>query len=478
MTATGSPVLATSPEELRRAARALRRLGEELQVAGARAGASSAYGDRWTGLAALEQQARTGALRQLVLLSATPGLEVAQALERCADVAEDAGAQVRSGARRTEQALAEVARLRALGPPPEPLLEEVWRQRLQEAEREAARGRALIAEAEELFDTAQRQAAGVLGRAWSVVQEAPRIWEVGTDLRKAATAIPRKMVQVVRTTDMVLHLARARWAADAGARAVALRRATARLGQLWEQITSPRAGQRFARARFLPGPFGTVISWLSAWGDRRHGGGYAGWRGTITRVLATGALVGGPVALAGLFPPLAPALPVGIGMITVYQSWMLGNAAWDALPAARRYARLVVRHAPAVRDLAVDLVGRARDRAIGRLQDLRTAAVGRVAAVGLKVGRRLEDVRAGVEETLAPLRDPGRWAVGLPRDGVVREQVRDVVAEVVQRLPETASLRDRIRQVGVPIRLPGVPLSPVLRPPVDLGRPPWAGVPG
>lgn len=477
VTAAGRPVLATSPEELRRAARALRRLGEELEAVGARAFASSALGDRWTGLAALEQQARTGALRELVALSAAPGLEVAQALERCAGVAEDAGARVRSGAARVEQALAELARLRALGPPPEPLLEQAWQRRLQEVEQEVARGRRLIAEAEEMFDVAQQQAAGVLGRAWAVVEEAPRLWEVGNDLRKAVTAIPAKLVQVVRTTDMVLNLARARWATDAAARAAALHRATARLERLWQQLTSPRAGQRLARTRFLPGPVGTVLSWFSAWGDRRDGGGYAGWRGDTTRVLATGAVVGGPLALAGFIPGLTPALPVGVGLITVYQTWMLGNAAWDALPAARRYARLAVRHAPAVRDAALRLAGRARDRAVGRLQDLRAQALGRVAAVGLQAGRRLEDVRAGVEETLAPLRDPGRWVIGVPPGDAVGGRVREVVGELVGRLPETRPVRDRIRQVGVPIRLPGVPLGPVLRAPIHLGRLPWTGAP-
>lgn len=471
-----STVLATSPEELRRAARALRRLGEDLQGVGARAAVSGASDHGWTGLAALEQQARAGALRSLVTLTATPGLDVAQALERCADVAEDAGARVRSGARRLEQGLAELARLRTLGPPPEPLLEQAWRSRVQQVEQEVASARALMEQAEHSFEAAQQQAAGVLGRAWAVVEEAPTLWEVGTAVHGVVAALPKKLLRVVRTTDMVISLARARWAADAGARAAALQRGTASLVQLWQQLTSPGRGTVLARARFLPGPVGSAMSWFAAWGDRRDGGGYAGWRGDITRVLATGALVGGPMALAGLFPGLTPALPVGIGLITVYQSWMLGNAAWDALPAARRYARLAVRHAPRVRDAALDLVGRARDRAVGRLTDLRTAALGRVAAVGVQATRRLQDVRAGVEETLAPLRDPGRWRIGLPRDVEVVRPVRELVEDVVGRLPETSPLRDAIRQVGVPVRLPGVPLGPVLRAPVELGRLPWAGV--
>lgn len=467
---TTSSVLATSPEELRRAARTLRRLGEDLEIVGARVASGSQSPDGWGGLAALEQQARTDALRRLVTLSAAPGLEVSRALDRCADVAEDAAAQVRSGARRLEQALAELTRLRALGPPPEPLLEEARRRRVHEVEAEVAHVRALMEQAEDSFDVAQQQAAGVLGRAWSVVEEAPGLWEVGSAVHGAVTALPKKVLQVVRTTDMVVNLARARWAADAAVRTAALQRGTARLAQLWQQLTTPRGGTRLARVRFVPGPVGTVMSWFAAWDDRRDGGGYAGWRGGVTRVLATGALVGGPVTLAGLIPGMQMAVPVGIGLITVYQSWMLGNAAWDALPAARRYARLVVRQAPLVRDAAVDLARRGRARAVERLADLRTTVLSRVASVGLQATRRLEDVRVEVEETLAPLRDPGRWTIGLPRAGEVVRPVRDLVDDLVGKLPGTRPVREQMRRVGVPIRLPGVPLGPVLRAPVELGR--------
>ena len=439
-----SPVLATSPEALRRAARTLRRLGEDLEGLSARVAMSGGFDHGWSGLAALEQQARAGALSRLVSLSAAPGLDVAHALEGCADVAEDAGARVRAGVRRLEQGLAELARLRALGPPLEPLLEEAWHRRVREVEQEVASARTLMEQAEDSFDTAQQQAAGVLVRAWAVVEEAPNLWQVGRAVHGAVTALPKKVLRIVRTTDMVLSLARARWAADAGVRAAALQRGSARLGQLWQQLTSPKTRTFLGRARFLPGPTGTVMSWLSAWGDRRDGGGYAGWRGGVTQVLATGALIGGPVTLAGFIPGMQVAAPVGVGLITVYQSWMLGNAAWDALPTARRYARLAIRHAPRVRDAALDLARRARDRAVGRLTDLRTAALGRVATVGLQATRRMQDVRAGVEDLLG-------------------------------RVPDTEPLRDRIRQVGVPIRLPGVPLGPVLRAPVDLGRLPGMG---
>lgn len=439
MTGPGALVLSTSPEQLRRAARMLRTVSTELEGVGARVQQTDLLGHAWTGLAALEHQARTGALRSLVTLTAAPGIEVARALERCAEVAEDAGARTRAGLRRLEQGLAELGSLRALGPPPEPLLEQAWRRRVADVEQEVELAGRAVAQAEEAFDLAQQQAAGVLGRAWSVVEEAPAVRELADDLRRAVTGIPRHVAHVVRTTDMVISLARARWAAEARARAQALHRATLRLQQLWLQLRSPgEARRRFGRARLVPGPVGWVSAWLAAWSDERDGGGYEGWRGGLTRVLARGALVGGPLAVLGLHPALAPAAPVGLGLISVYQTWMLGNAVWDSLPAVVRYARLAVRHAPVALEAGRAVVGRARERATARLRELRAAGARRAAEVG------------------------GR--------------VRGVADAVVRRLPGTGSVRDRIRQVGVPVRLPAVPLGPVLRAPVDLRRLPWAGV--
>src|SRR5690606_31583084 len=108
------------------------------------------------------------------------------------------------------------------------------------------------------------------------------------------------------------------------------------------------------------------------------------------------------------------------GLISVYQTWMLGNAVWDSLPAVVRYARLAVRHAPVALEAGRAVVGRARERATARLRELRAAGARRAAEVG------------------------GR--------------VRGVADAVVRRLPGTGSVRDRIRQVGGPVRLPAVPL--------------------
>lgn len=440
MSAAGAALLSTSPQELRRAARLLRTLGEELDGVGARALVTGDLADGWTGLAALEHQARVGALHRLVVLAATPGREVAQALDRCAAVAEDAGARARAGLRRAEQGLAELASLRAVGPPPEPVLEQAWRRRLVEVEQEVARARSAVSQAEEAFNLAQQEAAGVLGEAWSVVEEAPLLRDLVGDLRRAATGLPKHVAHLVRTTDMVIWLARARWAAQAQAREAALHRATLRLQQLWLQLRSPReARRRFGRTPLVPGPVGWVSAWLTAWSDARHGGGYDGWRGGLTRVLARGALVGGPMALAGLHPALAPAAPVGLGLISLYQTWMLGNEVWDGLPTVARYARTAVRRAPFPVEVGRAVVGRARDRATARLRQLRAAAAGSALLAG--------------------------------------ERVRDVVEEVLDRSTGTVHLRDRMHQVGVPIRLPAVPLGPVLRAPVDLGRwPPMGGV--
>ncbi|WP_158288667.1 hypothetical protein [Ornithinimicrobium flavum] len=460
VTGAGAVVLATSPEELRRAARVLRTVSDGLEGLGDRVQQADLTGDAWTGLAALEHRARTGALRRLVTLTAAPGLEVAGALERCAEVAEDAGARARAGLRRLEQGMAELRSLRTLGPPPEPLLEQAWRRRVAEVEQEVEQARRAVARAEEVFDLAQREAAGVLGRAWSVVEEAPAVRELAADLRRAVTGLPRHVAHVVRTTDMVVSLARARWAAEAPARALALQRATLRLQELWLQLRAPgEARRRFGRTRLVPGPVGWVSAWLAAWSDVQDGGGYEGWRGGLTRVLARGALVGGPVALMGLHPALAPAAPVGLGLISAYQAWTLGNVVWDSVPTVVRYTRLAVRHAPVVLEAVGAAAVRARNRATARLRELRAAGSRRAAEVGLAGSRRVAEV----------------GLAGSRRVAEVGARVRDVTHEVTWRLPGAGPLRDRIRQVGVPIRLPAVPLGPVLRVPVDLGRSSWAG---
>lgn len=440
-TVTGASVLRTSPEELRRAARQLRAIGTELESLGGKGSAVAGLDGSWRGLAALEQEERTRSVHSLVGLAAAPGRAVAQELDRCADVADDAGARVRSWTARAEDGVAELSMLRGQVPPPEPLLEAAWRRRLEEVEREIERARIRVGDAEADFDRAQQRAAEVIAGAWSVVEELARLGALGKDVRSAARRIPWAVVHTVRTSQMAISFARARFARSAAVRALALQRANAQLQALLAVMVGGGKGPtRVGMARFAPGPVGLILSWVAALSDVRSGGGYQGWRGGTTRVLAAGALVGGPLIVAGVvFPPLAPAAPVGVGLVGLYQAWSIGNAVWDGIPVMVRYARLAVRHAPLVARTGAQLTAVAGVRAAGRLRRLRDLAVVRGYQSAVDLGRRVDDVG-------------------------------EQIGRMVVRLPDSGRLRDRLREVGVPIRLPSTPLGPVLRAPVELGR--------
>lgn len=475
--ARGASVLQTSPEELRAAARLLRGIGEELETLGGRTVSATRLGDGWAGLAALEQQARASSVQGLVVLAAMPGRQVAGALEQCAGVAEASAVRVRTWTRRIEDGVAELAVLRGQGPPPEPLLEAAWRRRLAEVEGEVVRARRFVDEAEGEFDRAQQEAARVISGAWAVVEEVTRLGTLAKQVRRATTQIPWAVVHTVRTTQMAIDLARARWARSAAVRALALQRAREWTGLVRALLVErSKVPVPVGMARFAPGPQGVVLTWLAALSDARHGGGYEGWRGDTTRVLATGALVGGPLTLAGvIFAPLAPLAPVGLGLVGVYSAWTLGNVVWDGAPVVARYVRLAVRHAPLARQAVAGLATKARVRAADTLRDLRSLAAVGSYRIGVEVRERVDDVREDVGRLVAPLRDPGRWVIGLPGQGGHGIRVKEALGQVVDRLPDTEPLRRRLREVGMPIRLPSTPLGPVLRAPVDLGWPPAPG---
>lgn len=75
---------------------------------------------------------------------------------------------------------------------------------------------------------------------------------------------------------------------------------------------------------------------------------------------------------------------------------------------------------------------------------------------------------------ITSLRDPGTWQVR-PSDPLPRIDVTDVLSPLLDRVPDIGWLRERWRQVGQPLRLPAVPLPPVL-PPLRLGT--WPRLPG
>lgn len=439
-----SPVLLVRPDELRRAGRLLRGVGDQVEGLADRAQQQVVdLGRTWTGLAALEQQARAVAVQELVRLTARPGRAAAEALDRAAGVAEAAGGRVRAWSRRVDECQAELSTLRTMGPPTDPFLEQLWRRRLQEVEQELDRARCLVAEAEQEWRAVEQDVAAVVAAAWSVVTELNRTRQVLQPVLKSVTKGWTMVRSTALTTATAIALARARWQRSAPLREQALRRA-----RVWfRELTIGRPGRRkdwtlVRKVKFVPGPVGWVLTYLGAIQDVRTGGGYRGWRGDVTRGLAAGALVGGPLILAGLaLPPLGL---VGIGAVSIYQVWTAGNLVWDNRAPLLRWGQ----QSAEVLALA--------DR---KLDQLKARALVRASGV------------------LTTLRDPRTWQVA-PSSPVVPVEVTEVLVPILRRRPDAEWLRERWRQVGDPLRLPGVPLPPRL-PRLDLGTwGTWPRLPG
>lgn len=436
-----SPVLLVRPDELRQAGRLLRGVGEQVEELADRARQEVAdLGQTWTGLAALEQQARAAVVRELVRVTARPGRAAADALDRAAEVAASAGDRVRAWTRRVDDCRAELTALRAAGPPPEPHLEQVWRRRLQQVEQELVLAQCLVGEAEQEWRAVEQDVVAVVSTAWSVVTELEQARQVLQPVLQAATKAWTSVRSAGLTTATAIALARARWQRSAPLRDLALRRARVWLRQL--TTGKPGRGKDWTlvrKAKFVPGPVGWVLTYLGALDDVRTGGGYPGWRGDVTRFLAGGALVGGPLMVLGLaLPPLGLA---GITAVSAYQAWTAGNLVWDNRGAVLRYARQAAEGAVLV------------DR---KLDELRARAYLRVA------------------EHLTMLREARTWQV-TPSGPRPRIDVLDTLGPVLERLPDIEWLRERWRQVGEPVRLPAVPLPPIL-PPLRVGT--WPRLPG
>lgn len=459
-------VRATSPDELRRAARLLRGVGDQVeQVADEARQAASGLGEAWSGLAALEHQARTAALRELMSLTARPGRSVAEALDRAADVAESAGARVAAWTRRVDECRAEQVGLRAAGPPPDPLLEQAWRRRLQQVEEDLVRAQCFVDEAEQEWQRVQQEVAGVVSGAWSVVRELNQIRQVVQPVHTLVTKAWQSTVGLYLTTATAIAWARGRWRRSWWMRHYALTRAR----EWWVRKVTGAPGRTkpwtaLRAVKLVPTPVGWVLTTLGAVNDVRTGGGYDDWRGPVTRVLAGAALVGAPLILAGVTLPILAV--AGITAVGVYQLWTAGNLVYQHRHTLARYGKLVVTGAAQVQR-ALD---RGRWRAVQRagegvrtLRDRTRAARDRVVLGAVRGAVELAD---DVKEATAPLRDP--WVIGLPPGGVPRLAVRDALDVVLGRLPDAPTVRDRLRQVGDPLRLPSVPLGPVLRAPVVL----------
>ncbi|ANS80694.1 hypothetical protein SGUI_3298 [Serinicoccus hydrothermalis] len=458
-------VLGTSPEELERAARLLREAGAQIESVASQVLGSAPPEGAWSGLAAWQATARVQAVHRVTRSAAGPPQDAAQAIARCAAAARAAADEVRRWQRAGERAAGEAVVLRAPGPPPEPHLETLWRRRLEQLDHEVEAARRRVQDVEEDFRAAQERAAHEVRRAWDAVDEARRVGDVPRRALEAVGYAWATGERVVRTTQVVIARARARWARALEVRRAALRRAARALARLGALSRVRDAPMLLSRIRLVPGPVGMVAAWFTAWSDLRDGGGYEGWRGGTTKVLAGLGLAGGVMILATPAFPVAGA--VGIGLLGAYQAWSAGNAAVDGAVVAARYVR---RHVPRLAAKVGAATLRAQARAVERLRSARVVLRQARGVVVRETGRRISDVREAVAPVLAPLRDPRHRVIGLPPGGPVRLPSRELVDGVVGRLPSIEPVRDWWRRMGDPILMPVVPLPPRLPVPVELGR--------
>ena len=510
MTALGERVLSITPDELRAAAGMLRQLeGELTSLTAGLERAGEVSGPGWTGLAALAHRARVESLRGWVSLTLRPGQECAAVLDRCAHVAEDAGHRVRALGHALELTRAEQARLRALGPPPDPAGLTRWRARLTELEVEATRVLRDAARTEEETDQVLHQAARSLVDSWQQVTTA--LGHLGTivGLGGATTKVVKKTLPgaLAGATLVAITLARRQGRLAAPARRIADRRLAA-----WEERRTVKAEPK-PRLRVpvpplverLAGPVGAVMTVADAGRRVVDGGGYDGARGGVTRVLGGAAVIGVPLTFVSL-PVVAMAGAVAVG---TYSAWMAGNWVYDnrhrivetgrvVQRAVRRADEAMLRQAERAAGSVQRAVRRADEamvrqveRAAGSVQRGAERAAG---AVQRSAERAAEAVHRGAERVSGAVTTSARraahWTV---RNGLgLALRSRALVSAASERLGDRlvrdmatlgarsheviAPLRDKLRRAE-PLRLFKEPLRlprlPVELPSLDLRFPRW-----
>ncbi|MDO5739322.1 MAG: hypothetical protein Q4P07_04150 [Ornithinimicrobium sp.] len=432
----GVGVLDISPEELRQAARQLRGVGAQVEALSDSLVLVAVRGpDGWAGLAALEQTARTQATARLVGLAVGPGSEAATVLERVAASADECATAVLSWTRHLEEALIELHRLRTLGVPPDIVDQEVWRRRVAELEETVARCHGLVDRAELEFEEVQRASARTITQAWARVEHSLATATVLAQTGLKAKSAHARLVTIGIAAPGLWALAAARRSGDAAARAQAVLIARARLKLIRASgvvaaVTS--AGKKLPPWLRPPGvvsgPILATGQWWGAWSDLQDGGGYTGWRGETTKFFAGLAVVGIPASFVVLAPPVAL---TGITMTASYSVWMSGNWIYDN-----------------------------RGRIADARDQIREAdeALATWTEVQLHKGYQSASVLSGLAMQRLQVRAEDLVTLGGRSDELTR------------------GLRERLRQLGKPLRLSDVRVP---RLPLDLGSPWWSsGGPG
>lgn len=363
-----SALLIVDPDELLVSARELRRTVAELQSAAGEVGAAAETG--WCGLASLEQAARRREVAELLTRLGSPLEEVAGVLDRVAAAGREQGGLARRLAVVRDERALERSRLLALGPPPEPQAAVHWRTLVALAEEELARLERLIAAAEQEFDRVQRHAARALSQVLGLVP--PIVWDLAL-LVMTVKKVVRGWQQVAAAAAMGASLHRLRTMGVRGGERTIHRtrqrveRHVRRLRQAPPRWVSKVPGGAVVAGRAVP-----LVAGIDALPKIFTGGGYQGWRGTLTRGLAGVAVVGVAAAVAPLGTTAAVA---GLGAAAIYQGWMTGSWIYDNRGRIRGAASRLWSGTRGLAGGALSgsrrAVGRARERAGSALDRLR-----------------------------------------------------------------------------------------------------------
>lgn len=403
-----SALVQARPEDVREVADRLRAAGAELERVAATARACAA-GPSWVGLAALEQAARAEAAGSLVAALVAPGEEAARILGGVATATEQARAETARWQRRGEELAEELVHLRAAVPTADPSLAPVVASRIEQLELELSRVRERVeATAEELERSlvlaarAVREAAQPLRTA---LEHLVTLGLAGQKLAKAHRPVRRAVVAAAGLSTM----ARSRWARDPRAREAARSRLQD-ASRRWAQLRQGPAPGRFVPPPLrgptaLLGRLSPVWTWFGALADLRDGGGDQGWRGTTTRVVAGGAVLGVPaLALAAVLPPVGLAGLVAVG---AYTAWTTGSWLYDHRQAVGRAIGATLAR-----------VREAGARSARWVEDAGEAARGRARARAARGLRRLGQIAGQVTDGAGRLGPAaGRWVVEAQRLG-------------------------------------------------------------
>ncbi|MGC5584010.1 hypothetical protein ACPYOC_06630 [Ornithinimicrobium sp. W1665] len=386
MSGTGA-ALRARPEELREVASLLRAAGTEVQGLADDVGSARAAGPAWVGLAALEQAARAEATARLVTALALPGERAGVILSEVADATALAREEMTRWQRQGEELAEELARLRVTTSTCDPSVLPVLTARIEQLQLELERARDQVRTAGEelelVLGVAARQLRDAVLPLRAVVEQVTTLGTAGRKLAAARRPARRAAVAVAGLTT----LAQARWSRDGRVREAARTRLQG-APERWAQAGRPAPPGRFVPRRLhgpvaLVGRLAPVWTWFGALSDLRDGGGQQGWRGTVTRVAAGGALVGIPAMALTVLPPVALAGAVAVGAYTV---WTTGSWLYDHRRPIGRAARSAWSRARSAGTRAGGWVRRSGEAAVARARSRAGEGLRRLAQTGRRAG--------------------------------------------------------------------------------------------